>query len=100
MVSLSSQCSNLLTSRSFQCHQLFHIAEAFRASLKKDPASLSHLLKGYVLANVFYEVSTRTACSFAAAMLRLGGSVISIDSQSSSVQKGETLEGKNCWAFS
>lgn len=51
------------------------------------------MLKDHVMANVFYEVSTRTACSFASAMQLLGGSVISIDSQSSSVQKGESLEG-------
>lgn len=44
-------------------------------------------------ANLFYEPSTRTSSSFAAAMQRLGGSVISInDVQYSSVSKGETLE--------
>lgn len=45
------------------------------------------------MVSIFYEVSTRTSCSFAAAMLRLGGSVVHSDSKSSSVQKGETLEG-------
>lgn len=45
------------------------------------------------MASIFYEVSTRTSCSFAAAMLRLGGSVVHSDSKSSSVQKGESLEG-------
>lgn len=45
------------------------------------------------MANVFYEVSTRTAKSFQVAMEKLGGHVIEIDSRSSSVQKGETLEG-------
>ncbi|VDM55363.1 unnamed protein product [Angiostrongylus costaricensis] len=44
------------------------------------------------MASLFYEVSTRTSCSFSAAMQRLGGSVISMDSYSSSVQKGESLE--------
>jgi len=33
-------------------------------------------LQGKVLATVFYEPSTRTNCSFQAAMMRLGGSVI------------------------
>lgn len=41
---------------------------------------------------MFYEVSTRTSCSFAAAMQRLGGAVIYMDETSSSVKKGETLE--------
>ena len=44
------------------------------------------------MASMFYEVSTRTSCSFAAAMQRLGGSVIYMDESSSSVQKGESLE--------
>lgn len=43
---------------------------------------------------MFYEVSTRTRCSFSAAMQRLGGRVIEMDNVSSSVKKGETLEGK------
>ena len=34
------------------------------------------LLARRVLANVFLEPSTRTSCSFAAAMLRLGGTVV------------------------
>lgn len=47
----------------------------------------------HVSANLFYEPSTRTSSSFAAAMYRLGGDVISInDVQYSSVSKGETLE--------
>jgi len=50
------------------------------------------LLEGRVLANVFLEPSTRTATSFHTAMLRLKGDVVSIDGESSSVQKGETLE--------
>lgn len=42
---------------------------------------------------LFYEPSTRTSSSFQAAMLRLGGQVVSItDTKSSSVTKGETLE--------
>lgn len=51
------------------------------------------LLKGYVLACLFYEPSTRTSSSFIAAMERLGGSVIPITSgvKFSSVSKGETL---------
>eukprot|EP01031_Cornospumella_fuschlensis_P029740 gene29740-35912_t len=49
-------------------------------------------LKYKVLAAVFYEPSTRTSCSFQAAMLRLGGSVITLNEDSSSVKKGESLE--------
>lgn len=42
---------------------------------------------------MFFEPSTRTQCSFTAAMLRLGGTVLPFDSQLSSVKKGESLEG-------
>ena len=50
------------------------------------------LLKGRVLANMFYEPSTRTSCSFMAAMQRLGGQVIPInEAKSSSVAKGESI---------
>ena len=51
------------------------------------------ILKGSVLAALFYEPSTRTSSSFIAAMERLGGSVIPITQgvQFSSVSKGETL---------
>lgn len=49
-------------------------------------------LKHFVLATAFYEPSTRTSCSFQAAMLRLGGSVITLNEEQSSVKKGESLE--------
>jgi aspartate carbamoyltransferase len=49
-------------------------------------------LKDRIMTSLFYEPSTRTSCSFQAAMLRLGGSVISVPVDQSSVQKGETLQ--------
>ena len=50
------------------------------------------LLKGKILASLFYEPSTRTSSSFTAAMERLGGSVIPISEvRYSSVSKGESL---------
>lgn len=49
--------------------------------------------QGKLMASIFYEVSTRTSSSFNAAMQRLGGRVVQIDESSSSVKKGETLEG-------
>jgi aspartate carbamoyltransferase len=50
------------------------------------------LLKGKIMASLFYEPSTRTSSSFLAAMQRLGGSIIPINEvQYSSVAKGESL---------
>jgi len=50
-------------------------------------------LKHKLLATVFYEASTRTSCSFQAAMMRLGGTFLHVDGQgnSSAAQKKETL---------
>ena len=50
------------------------------------------VMKGQVLSTLFYEPSTRTRLSFEAAMLRLGGAVISVaEAKSSSAAKGESL---------
>lgn len=43
------------------------------------------------MASMFFEASTRTSSSFAAAMHRLGGSVITFSETTSSSQKGESL---------
>ena len=49
-------------------------------------------MEGQILATLFFEPSTRTRLSFEAAMLRLGGQVISVaDPKTSSAAKGESL---------
>jgi aspartate carbamoyltransferase len=69
---------------------IIEVASEFEKELKKK-GKLS-LLKGEILATLFYEPSTRTRLSFEAAMQRLGGGVIGMGSvESSSVAKGETL---------
>lgn len=49
------------------------------------------ILQGYVLATCFFEPSTRTRLSFQTAMNRLGGSSINLNSDSSSLKKGESM---------
>ncbi|XP_075476744.1 aspartate carbamoyltransferase 1, chloroplastic [Primulina tabacum] len=52
------------------------------------------ILKGYLMATLFYEPSTRTRLSFESAMKRLGGEVLTTENarEFSSAAKGETLE--------
>ena len=49
------------------------------------------LLEGKVLANLFFENSTRTRLSFETSMKRLGGEVLNLSEVGSSIKKGETL---------
>ncbi|MBM3199502.1 aspartate carbamoyltransferase [Candidatus Woesearchaeota archaeon] len=60
---------------------------------KDAKGKLPQSLKGKRVASFFYEESTRTRFSFEAAILALGGKVVSTEkaSQFSSVAKGETL---------
>ena len=50
------------------------------------------MCKNKTLINIFFEPSTRTSCSFQAAMIKLGGNVINITEKYSSVEKGESLQ--------
>lgn len=69
---------------------IFEIAHELREMVAR--IGTFDLLKGKILANLFYEPSTRTSSSFTAAMERLGGSVIPINEvKYSSVAKGESL---------
>src|SRR3989338_11166996 len=65
-------------------------AADFEKVLQKEGSS--DLLKGKILATLFYEPSTRTRLSFTAAMQRLGGSVIGFsEPETTSTVKGENL---------
>ncbi len=88
--------------------RLFHVVEAQQFSREvmsdifattkemEDVVSRygSSILNRRIMATLFYEPSTRTRLSFEAAMLRLGGEVITTESarEFSSAAKGETLE--------
>ncbi|EJT98255.1 carbamoyl-phosphate synth [Dacryopinax primogenitus] len=70
-------------------HDLFNIAHEMRLQVERN-GSLD-VLRGRVLCTLFYEPSTRTSSSFEAAMKRLGGEVVQVPTDRSSVVKGETL---------
>jgi carbamoyl-phosphate synthase/aspartate carbamoyltransferase len=70
-------------------HDLFYLAHEMRLQVERNGSI--DLLKGRILATIFYEPSTRTSTSFEAAMKRLGGEVVQVTADNSSVVKGETL---------
>lgn len=70
-------------------HTLFGVAQEMRSLVEKQ--GQINLLQGKLMCSAFWEPSTRTSCSFEAAMTRLGGGVVSINQITSSIAKGESL---------
>jgi aspartate carbamoyltransferase catalytic subunit len=67
---------------------LFSLADKMAGS----PREQDGLCQGKIMASLFFEPSTRTRLSFEAAMLRLGGRVITaVDIGASSLAKGESI---------
>lgn len=70
-----------------ECLRILELAGEF----EKNPNQ--EILKGKLVATLFFEPSTRTRLSFESAVNRLGGRVVGFaDASSSSVTKGETLK--------
>jgi len=84
---------DILSVRQFTREDLEYVfAVAHEMRIMVERVGTFDLLKGKILANLFYEPSTRTSSSFTSAMERLGGSVIPINEvKYSSVSKGESL---------
>jgi len=69
---------------------LFHLADVMQPIAQRR--KVTRVLEGAVLANLFFEPSTRTRLSFAAAFCRLGGSVCDTTGFTfSSMAKGESI---------
>lgn len=67
--------------------------EVLRVAAEFEKEPVQDILKGMVVATLFFEPSTRTRLSFESAVNRLGGKIIGFtDAASSSVTKGETLK--------
>ena len=65
---------------------------ATACDIADHPEKYAHACDGKILATLFFEPSTRTRLSFEAAMLSLGGNVISVSSAgASSAAKGESV---------
>jgi aspartate carbamoyltransferase catalytic subunit len=84
---------HFLSLASFTQHELMALVEKAQSfsHLLQTPEKIPPLLQHKIIANVFYEPSTRTRCSFEVAAKRLGGEVINFAPENSSVKKGETV---------
>ncbi len=84
---------HIISMKDFSRDMIDHILDT--AEQLEDIASSktkSNLLKGKILAVLFFEPSTRTRMSFETAIMRLGGDVLNLGSvDASSIAKGETL---------
>lgn len=79
---------DIISIKDFSQKEIIHILE----TAKKFENNGRQLLKGKILATLFFEPSTRTRLSFESAMNRLGGRVIGFaDPNVSSAKKGESL---------
>lgn len=83
---------HVIESQQFSKQDLDHLFEV--ANQMEKISHQETVLKNKILITLFYEPSTRTRLSFEAAMIKLGGSVISTENAAnfSSAAKGETLE--------
>lgn len=72
---------------------VFEVADDMRRDVAEGGRRYGRALANKIMASLFYEPSTRTRFSFEAAMLRLGGSIITTENarEFSSAAKGESL---------
>jgi len=80
---------DIISINDFSKEELLHILKVVRQMEQKPKNSL---LKGKILAALFFEPSTRTRLSFISAMEQLSGTVIGFsNANTTSIQKGESL---------
>lgn len=85
------QGRDIISIEDFSRTEIDHILDVSQ-SMEILASKSSSMLKGKILATLFFEPSTRTRLSFESAMLKLGGSNIGFaDADITSVKKGETL---------
>ena len=80
---------DIISINDFSKEELLHILKAVR-QIEQKPKN--NLLKGNILAALFFEPSTRTRLSFISSMEQLSGTVIGFSTANvTSIQKGESL---------
>jgi aspartate carbamoyltransferase catalytic subunit len=90
-ISLKFEGRDIISVKGFSRKEIDYILKIAQAM---EPVAVkgSEMLKGKILATLFFEPSTRTRLSFEAAMHKLGGSAIGFaEAEIASVKKGENL---------
>src|SRR4030042_1381562 len=91
VASLEFKGRDIISIEDFSREESSYIPDASH-SMESIAKKGSDMLKGKILANLFFEPSTRTRLSFEAAMIKLGGSAIGFaEPEIASVKKGENL---------
>jgi aspartate carbamoyltransferase catalytic subunit len=90
---MSFKGADIVSIRDFSKEQILEILDLAEKMIPYAKGEkFTKALEGRLLANLFFEPSTRTRLSFESAMLRLGGKVLEIGHISTtSIVKGETL---------
>ena len=84
---------HLLTLRGLSRQQISDLLDRAESFLRPhgQPAARSDALRGFTVANLFFEPSTRTRASFELAAKRLGADVLNLNVSTSSRKKGESI---------
>jgi len=82
---------DIISIKDFSREEITHVFKVAK-SMEPVAAKGSDMVRGKILATLFFEASTRTRLSFESAMLKLGGSTIGFaEAEIASVKKGENL---------
>jgi len=88
---LSFKGRDIISIKDFTREEIDYILRMTEA-MEPIAKSGANMLRGKILATLFFEPSTRTRLSFEAAMHKLGGSAVGFaEAEISSIKKGETL---------
>jgi aspartate carbamoyltransferase catalytic subunit len=91
VTSVDFQGRDIISIEDFTREEITYILNVSK-TMENTANKTSDMLKGKILATLFFEPSTRTRLSFEAAMHKLGGTTIGIaEIESASVKKGENL---------
>jgi len=81
---------DIISIEDFSQQEINHILDVAK-TMEPLATKGSDMLKGKILATLFFEPSTRTRLSFETAILKLGGAYIDLEPEIASIKKGENL---------